>query len=130
MTHPGSPHDDPPWILCSHDLYCYRALSVDYDVLSPYSTENFVCVGHLTQMKSTQKILNVHAQRKDPTPGTQRNLYSTGNGVRVGYPTRMKSKKKKRNVHGRRKKFASPNAKDTNMLVSLRQVTQKYYLLR
>ena len=24
------------------------------------------------------KIWNVHAQRKDPTPGTQRNLYSTG----------------------------------------------------
>ena len=27
---------------------------------------------------------NVHAQRKDPMPGTQRNLYSTGNGVHVG----------------------------------------------
>ena len=27
---------------------------------------------------------------------------------------------KKRNVHGRRKKLASPNAKYTNMLVSLR----------
>ena len=26
---------------------------------------------------------------------------------------------KKRNVHGRRKKFASPNARDTNMLVYL-----------
>ena len=29
----------------------------------------------------------------------------------------MKSTQKKRNVHGRRKKFASPNARDTNMLV-------------
>ena len=29
----------------------------------------------------------------------------------------MKYTKKKRNVHGRRKKFASPNARDTNMLV-------------
>ena len=34
-------------------------------------------------MKSTQKIWNVHAQRKDPTPGTQRNLYSTG--LRLGF---------------------------------------------
>ena len=31
----------------------------------------------------------------------------------------MKSTQKKRNVHGRRKKFASPNARDTNMLVFL-----------
>ena len=46
--------------------------------LSPYSTEKLVCVGCPTQMKSTQKIWNVHAQRKDPTPWTQRNLYSTG----------------------------------------------------
>ena len=29
----------------------------------------------------------------------------------------MKSTHKKLNVHGRRKKFASPNARDTNMLV-------------
>ena len=29
----------------------------------------------------------------------------------------MKSTQKKRNVHGRRKKLASPNARDTNMLV-------------
>ena len=28
--------------------------------LSPYSTGNLVCVGHQTQMKSTQKTLNVH----------------------------------------------------------------------
>ena len=52
-----------------------------------------------------------------PTPGTQRHLYSTENGVRVGYPTQMKSTQKKLNVHGRRKKFASPKARDTNMLV-------------
>ena len=31
----------------------------------------------------------------------------------------MKSTQKKRNVHGQRKKFASPNARDTNMLVFL-----------
>ena len=31
----------------------------------------------------------------------------------------MKSTPKKRNVHGQRKKLASPNAKDTNMLVFL-----------
>ena len=29
----------------------------------------------------------------------------------------MKSTQKKRNVHGQHKKFASPNARDTNMLV-------------
>ena len=29
----------------------------------------------------------------------------------------MKSTHKKRNVHGQRKKLASPNARDTNMLV-------------
>ena len=46
--------------------------------LSPYSTKKRVCVGCPTQMKSTKKTWNVHAQRKDPTPGTQRNLYSTG----------------------------------------------------
>ena len=39
------------------------------------------------------------------------------NGVRVGYPTQMKSTHTKKNVHGQRKKFASPNARDTNMLV-------------
>ena len=49
---------------------------------------------------------------EDPTPPI-----FTGNGVRVGYSTRMKSTQKKRNVHGRCKKFASPNARDTNMLV-------------
>ena len=31
----------------------------------------------------------------------------------------MKSTQKKRNVHGQRKKFASPNARDTNMFVFL-----------
>ena len=31
----------------------------------------------------------------------------------------MKYTKKERNVHGQRKKLASPNAKDTNMLVFL-----------
>ena len=51
--------------------------------------------------------------------GTQHNLYSTRNGVRIGYQMRMKSTQKKSNVHGRCKKFASPNARDTNMLVFL-----------
>ena len=49
--------------------------------------------------------------------------------LKMGMKSKKKKKKKKK-VHGRRKKFASPNAKDTNMLVSLRQVTQKYYLFR
>ena len=34
-------------------------------------------------------------------------------------PNAKKSTKKKRNVHGQRKKLASPNARDTNMLVFL-----------
>ena len=51
--------------------------------------------------------------------GTQHHIYSTGNGVCVGYSTPMKSTHKKRDVHGQRKKFASPNARDTNMLVFL-----------
>ena len=37
----------------------------------------------------------------------------------VCYPTRRNLHKKKRNVHGQRKKLASPNARDTNMLVFL-----------
>ena len=34
-------------------------------------------------------------------------------------PNAKKSTHKKRNVHGQRKKLASPNARDTNMLVFL-----------
>ena len=34
-------------------------------------------------------------------------------------PNAKKSTQKKRNVHGQRKKIASPNARDTNMLVFL-----------
>ena len=34
-------------------------------------------IGYPTQMKSTQKIWNVHAQHKEFAFGTQRNLYST-----------------------------------------------------
>ena len=34
-------------------------------------------------------------------------------------PNAKKSTQKKRNVHGQRKKLASPNARDTNMLVFL-----------
>ena len=37
----------------------------------------------------------------------------------------MKSTKKERNVHGQCKKLASPNAKDTNMLVFLALGTAK-----
>ena len=37
----------------------------------------------------------------------------------VCYPTRRNLHKKKGNVHGQRKKLASPNARDTNMLVFL-----------
>ena len=62
--------------------------------LSPYSTRNCFCVDYQIRGKSAQTTWNVHAQRKDPTPGTQRNLYSTGNGVRVCYPTQRNLHKK------------------------------------
>ena len=39
-------------------------------------------------------------------------------GLRL-LPNAKKSTQKKRNVHGQRKKLASPNARDTNMLVFL-----------
>ena len=40
----------------------------------------------------------------------------------------MKYTQKKRNVHGQRKKLASPNAKDTNMLVFLASANAKVLL--
>ena len=40
----------------------------------------------------------------------------------------MKYTQKKRNVHGKRKKLASPNAKDTNMLVFLASANAKVLL--
>ena len=39
--------------------------------------QNWVCIGHQTQMKSTQKKCNVHCQRENFALGTQRNLYFT-----------------------------------------------------
>ena len=44
--------------------------------LSPYSTENWFCVGHQTQMKSTQKKRNVHCQSENFVLGTQPKLNS------------------------------------------------------
>ena len=67
---------------------------------------------------------NVHGRRQK----TQRHLYSTENGVRVGYQTQMKYTPKKWNVHGQCKKLASPNAKDTNMLVFLASANAKVLL--
>ena len=40
-------------------------------------------IGYSTQMKSTQKKLNVHAQREKFAFGTQRNLHSTD--LRLGF---------------------------------------------
>ena len=54
-------------------------------------------------MKSTQKTRKVHGQCKSFALGTQHNLYSTDS--RWGFAL------------GDAKKFALPNAKDTNMLV-------------
>ena len=71
--------------------------------LSPYSTGNEVRVGHLTHMKFTHKKRNVHGQHKKFAFGTQCNLYSTGSywGFCISS----------------RENFASPNARETNMLV-------------
>ena len=55
-----------------------------------------------------------------PTPeGPTPPIFHWELGLRL-LPNAKKSTQKKRNVHGRRKKLASPNAKYTNMLVSLR----------
>ena len=59
------------------------AESTCFDLLSPYSIGNWVCVGYQTQMKSTQKKRNVHGQRKNFAFGTKRNLYSTD--LRLGF---------------------------------------------
>ena len=61
------------------DCQPYHELKMIYSAqpLSPYSTGNWVCIGYQTQMKSTQNIWNVHAQREKFAFGTQCNLYST-----------------------------------------------------
>ena len=56
--------------------YWWEYLIVCKVDLSPYSTGNWVCVGYQTQMKSTQKTLNVHGQHENLAFGTQVNLYS------------------------------------------------------
>ena len=58
---------------------------------------------------------NASPNARHPTPP----IFHWELGLRL-LPNAKKSIQKKRNVHGRRKKLASPNAKDTNMLVSLR----------
>ena len=79
-----------------------------YNFLSPYSTKKRVSVGsslrHLTQ-------------RPDARHPTQP-IFNWKWGLRL-LPNAKKYTQKKRNVHGQRKKLASPNARDTNMLVFL-----------
>ena len=84
--------------------------------LSPYSTKKRVGVGsslrHLThEMYMPNAKTRRHAPNATYIPLEYR--------LRL-LPNTKKSTQKNRNVHGRRKKLASPNAKDTNMLVSLR----------
>ena len=60
---------------------------------------------------------------RDPTPP----IFHWELGLRL-LPYAKKSTHKKRNVHGRRKKLASPNARDTNMLVFLASANAKVLL--
>ena len=70
--------------------------------LSPHSTGKGVPIGYPIRMKSRHKKLNVHVQCKKFAFGTQRNLYSTD--LRWGFCIRCLV-------------FASPNARDTDILV-------------
>ena len=73
MTESGRPEigrQDVPWKLAAHRIdvlrmsvdpkmvqiltKIFKTLLIFIKVLSPYSTENCVCVGYLTQMKLTQ----------------------------------------------------------------------------
>ena len=82
-------------------------------MLSPYSTGNWVRVGYQTQMKSTQKKRNVHGQRQHFALGpnaTYIPLAGVGGWRRVKRNFSVSRRVK-------REKCASPNARNTNMLV-------------
>ena len=84
-------------------------------VLSPYSTKKRVGVGSsLRHLTHEMYMSNAKTDARHPTQP----IFHLKTGLRW-VPNAKKSTQKKWNVHGRRKKLASPNARDTNMLVFL-----------
>ena len=86
---------------------------LETNLLSPYSTGNWVRVGYQTQMKSTPKNRNVHGQRQHFALGpnaTYIPLAGVGGWRRVKRNFSVSRRVK-------REKCASPNARNTNMLV-------------
>ena len=83
--------------------------------LSPYSTKKRVGVGSSLR-HLTHEMYMPNAKTRCQAPNA--NYIPLEYRLRL-LPNAKKSKKKKRNVHGQRKKLASPNARDTNMLVFL-----------
>ena len=83
--------------------------------LSPYSTKKRVGVGSsLRHLTHEMYMPNAKTQRQAPNATYIPLEYR----LRL-LPNAKKSTHKKRNIHGQRKKLASPNARDTNMLVFL-----------
>ena len=99
----------------SFNLLLFSFLAIAHH-LSPYSTKKRVGVGSsLRHLTHEMYMPNAKTRRQAPNATHIPLEYR----LRL-LPNAKKSTKKERNVHGRRKKLASPNAKDTNMLVSLR----------
>ena len=83
--------------------------------VSPYSTKKRVGVGSsLRHLTHEMYMPNAKTRRQAPNATYIPLEYR----LRL-LPNAKKSTQKKRNVHGQRKKIASPNARDTNMLVFL-----------
>ena len=83
--------------------------------ISPYSTKKRVGVGSsLRHLAHEMYMPNAKTRRQAPNATYIPLEYR----LRL-LPNAKKSTQKKRNVHGQRKKLASPNARDTNMLVFL-----------
>ena len=92
-----------------------------------YITDNLKPIFHwklgLRWLQNANEINTKNMKCTCPTPaptpeGPTPPIFHWELGLRL-LPNAKKSTQKKRNVHGRRKKLASPNAKYTNMLVSL-----------
>ena len=98
--------------MLSHFLTNLPLPSVD---LSPYSTKKRVCVGSsLRHLTHEMYMSNAKTRRQAPNATYIPLEYR----LRL-LPNAKKSTQKKRNVHGQLKKIASPNARDTIMLVFL-----------
>ena len=82
--------------------------------LSQYSTKKRVGVGSsLRHLTHEMYMPNAKTRRQAPNA----TYIPLKHRLRL-LPNAKKSTQKKRNVHGQRKKLASPNARDTNMLLS------------